>query len=343
MFDAVHRETREIERASREHRVLTMSVLRVAFLSSFMLELISAVSIAIVAVISGFRLLHGTMAFSPAYFILLVAPEYFLTLRTLGTLHHSRMEALSAAEQIEKFLETPARDKATHSPAPGVAPGGHRRITRPPAIAFRDVDFSYGAGPVLSGLSLSVGSSERVAITGESGAGKSTLLALLNLFARPQQGRIEIDGAPLEALDPAEWRRAVAWLPQRPTLFHGSVRDNVRLGRQEASEEEICRSMARARVEELSLDTRVGEAGQGLSTGQAQRVALARLFLRAPLLVLLDEPTAHLDAENAALVSASVLELSSGRTTLLVTHRAESAAGMDRIIEISHGRAGPVT
>jgi len=152
-----------------------------------------------------------------------------------------------------------------------------------------------------------------------------------------------LDGAPLEVLDPAEWRRAVAWLPQRPTLFHGSVRDNVRLGRQEASEEEICRSMARARVEELSLDTPVGEAGQGLSTGQAQRVALARLFLRAPLLVLLDEPTAHLDAENAALVSEGVLELSAGRTTLLVTHRAESAAGMDRIIEISHGRAGPVT
>ncbi|MGO9311046.1 MAG: thiol reductant ABC exporter subunit CydD [Spirochaetia bacterium] len=334
MFDAVRRETGEIERASREHRVLAMSVLRIAFLSSFMLELISAVSIAIVAVISGFRLLHGTMAFSPAYFILLIAPEYFLTLRTLGTLHHSRMEALSAAEQIEKFLEIPSREKA--------APGGQRRITRPPAIAFRNVDFSYGAGPVLSGLSLSVGPSERVALVGASGAGKSTLLALLNLFAHPQRGGIEVDGMPLEAMDPAEWRRAVAWLPQRPTLFHGTVRDNVRLGRREASEEEICRSMARARVEEISPDAPVGEAGQGLSTGQAQRVALARLFLRAPLLVLLDEPTAHLDAESAALVSSGILELSSGRTTLLVTHRADSAAGMDRIVEIGNGKAVPI-
>src|SRR5208337_264495 len=107
---------------------------------------------------------------------------------------------------------------------------------------------------------------ERVAITGESGAGKSTLLALLNLFAQPQQGRIEIDGAPLETLDPAEWRRAVAWLPQRPTLFHGSVRDNVRLGRQEASEDEIRTAMSLARLEELALDTAVGEGGQGIST-----------------------------------------------------------------------------
>ncbi len=341
MFDAVRRETVEIERASREHRILAMSVLRIAFLSSFMLELISAVSIAIVAVISGFRLLHGTMAFSPAYFILLVAPEYFLTLRTLGTLHHSRMEAVSAADQVRELLGIPAGEAA--APVPPPAAGGHRRITRPPALMFRGVDFSYGAAPVLRGLSMSVGSSERVALVGASGAGKSTLLAFLNLFARPQRGAIEIDGVPLASLDPAEWHRVVAWLPQRPTLFHGSVRDNVRLGRQDASEDEIRAAMSLACVEELALDTAVGEAGQGISTGQAQRIALARLFLRAPLLVLLDEPTAHLDPGNAALVSEGLLRLSSGRTTLLVTHRVESAAGMDRIIEISHGRAEPVT
>ncbi|MGA2642138.1 MAG: thiol reductant ABC exporter subunit CydD [Spirochaetia bacterium] len=341
MFDAVRGETAEIERASREHRVLTMSVLRIAFLSSFMLELISAVSIAIVAVISGFRLLHGSMAFSPAYFILLVAPEYFLTLRTLGTLHHSRMEAISAAEQIRKFLEIPAGGEAAPGTAPGSFPGRHGRITRAPAISFRGVDFSYGTASVLSGLSLEVAGSEHLALTGKSGAGKSTFLALLNRFARPQQGTIEIDGVPLAALDPAEWRRVVAWLPQRPTLFHGSVRDNVRLGRPDASEQELRRAMSLARVGEVAMDTRVGEAGQGLSTGQTQRVALARLFLRAPLLVLLDEPTAHLDAENAAMVSAGIRELCAERTAILVTHRAESAAGMDRVVELRDGRAGP--
>jgi ATP-binding cassette subfamily C protein CydD len=334
MFDAARRETAEIERASHDHRTLTLSVLRIAFLSSFMLELISAVSIAIVAVISGFRLLHGTMAFSPAYFILLVAPEYFLTLRTLGSLYHSRMEAVSAAEQIAGFLERPA--------VPERASFGSRRIDRPPAIAFRDVLYSYGAGPVLSGVSLDVRAGEHLALIGPSGAGKSTILALLNRFARPQEGTIEIDGLPIDDFGEAEWRRMIAWLPQRPTLFHGSVGENVRLGRRDASEEEMRRAMALARAEEIAMDTPVGEGGQGLSTGQAQRIALARLFLRDPLLVLLDEPTAHLDAENAALVSQSIRELSEGRTMLLVTHRADSAFGMDRTIEIANGKTGEI-
>ncbi len=334
IFGAARREAAEIERASREYRALTMSVLRVAFLSSFMLELISAVSIAIVAVISGFRLLQGTMAFSPAYFILLVAPEYFLTLRTLGTLYHSRMEAMSAAEQIRAFLERGPLEKPE--------PAGSRRISRAPAISFRDVVFSYGIAPVLAGLSLEIGSGEHAALTGASGAGKSTLLALLNRFATPGQGTIEIDGVPLQELDIQEWRKVIAWLPQRPTLFHGSVRDNVRLGRRDASEGDIRNALTLARAEEIPLDAPVGEAGQGLSTGQAHRVALARLFLRSPLLVLLDEPTAHLDAESAALVSESIGELSRGRTTILVTHRAESTAGMGRLVEINGGKAGPV-
>jgi ATP-binding cassette subfamily C protein CydD len=343
LFGAARREAAEIERASSEYRTLTMSVLRVAFLSSFMLELISAVSIAIVAVVSGFRLLQGTMAFSPAYFILLVAPEYFLTLRTLGTLYHSRMEAMSAAEQIQGFLgdtESGAAPEAAPlaQPADGSPSPPPRRITRAPAITFRDVVFSYGAGPVLDGLCMEVATGEHVALMGPSGTGKSTLLALLNRFATPRQGGIEIDGVPLESLDVREWRRTVAWLPQRPTLFHGSMRDNVRLGRRDATEEEIRRAVRLARAEEIPLDASVGEAGQGLSTGQAQRVALARLFLREPLLVLLDEPTAHLDLENAALVSEGIGELSRGRTTILVTHRAESAAGMDRIIQLGSHR-----
>jgi ATP-binding cassette, subfamily C, bacterial CydD len=334
IFGAVRREAEQIERASREYRILTMSVLRTAFLSSFMLELISAVSIAIVAVISGFRLLHGTMAFSPAYFILLAAPEYFLTLRTLGTLYHSRMEAMSAAEQIQAFLES----------APSAKPDAavSKRIIRAPGVAFRGVEFAYGAAPVLSGMDLVISPGEHVVLAGPSGTGKSTLLALLNRFAQVHQGTIEIDGVPLEELDIREWRRSVAWLPQRPTLFHGSVRDNVRLGRGDASEGDIRRAMSLARVEEIPPDAPVGESGQGLSTGQAQRVALARLFLRSPLLVLLDEPTAHLDAESAALVSESIVELSRGRTAIVVTHRPEAAAGMDRLVEIRGGKARPV-
>ena len=341
MFGAARREAAQIERISREHRLLTMSVLRIAFLSSFMLELISAVSIAIVAVISGFRLLHGTMEFGSAWFILLAAPEYFLTLRALGTFYHSRMEAMSASEQIAAFLgssEPSPGDEDTRPPAPAQPTARAEAIA--PDLVIQEVSFYYGASPVLSGLSLRVAAGEHVALCGPSGSGKSTLISLLLRFARPQAGAILVDGRPLADLGLAEWHRRIAWLPQRPTLFHGTVRQNLLLGRSgdHDSDADLRRALERARLPDLPLDTPVGEAGQGLSTGQVQRVALARLFLRNPHVVLLDEPTAHLDAENAALVSESILELARGRTTILVTHRPQTAAGMDRLVTLPGGR-----
>jgi ATP-binding cassette, subfamily C, bacterial CydD len=335
MFGAARREIAEIEQASDEHRVLTLSVLRVAFLSSFMLELISAVSIAIVAVISGFRLLHGTMAFGTAWFILLAAPEYFLTLRALGTFYHSRMEALSASAQIQAFLGN--GDEDTGRPGPSVRPP--RRISAAPAIRLRDVGFSYGDAPLLTGVNLEVSPGERIALAGPSGSGKSTLISLLLGFARPQSGSIQLDDIPLGSLDLEEWRSLVAWLPQRPTLFHGTVRYNILMGRPDASEADLRSAMEQARITELAADAAVGEAGQGVSSGQAQRIALARLFIRSPLVILLDEPTAHLDTRNAELVSESIHELTRGRTTILVTHRAETAEGMDRVVVMPGSRA----
>jgi ATP-binding cassette subfamily C protein CydD len=336
MFDAAGREARAIEAASEESRTLTLSVLRVAFLSSFMLELISAVSIAIVAVVCGLRLLAGSMSFFPAYFILLLAPEYFLTLRQLGTFYHSRMEAVSAAEKIRELLATPA--------AGGVASAGTERRaagTGPARVVFRDVAFSYGERRILESVTLRVEPGEQVVLSGASGAGKSTLLALLLGFAVPQAGRVEIDGARLDSLDIRAWRERVGWLPQKPTLFHGTLRMNLTLGRAGATEAELDRAVQQSRVAEFlprlprGLDTPIGESGQGLSVGQAQRVALARLFLRDPGLVLLDEPTAHLDAESAALVSEGIRDLCAGRTTILVTH---DPAGLGRVLSLQAGR-----
>jgi ATP-binding cassette subfamily C protein CydD len=337
MFGAARREIAEIERTSGDYRTLTLSVLRVAFLSSFMLELISAVSIAIVAVISGVRLLHGTMAFGTAWFILLAAPEYFLTLRALGTFYHSRMEAMSAAAQVEAFLG----DGDDGSGRPQAARGRPVPAARAPALALHEVTFSYGVVPLLRELNLQVAPGEHVALAGHSGAGKSTLISLLLGFAHPQAGRIEVDGLPLGELDLEQWRQLVSWLPQRPTLFHGTVRDNVLLGRSGASGEDVRRAMDLARISELSPDAPVGEAGQGVSSGQGQRIALARLFLRREArVVLLDEPTAHLDPGNAALVSESIQELTRGRTTIVVTHREQTAAGMDRLVTMPEGRPG---
>jgi ATP-binding cassette, subfamily C, bacterial CydD len=340
MFGAAQRETREIARASREYRTLTMSVLRVAFISSFMLELISAVSMAIVAVLSGLRLLHGTMDFRFGFFILLIAPEYFLTLRMLGTFYHSRMEAVSAAEQIEEFLGAPAGE-----PVAAKGPAG-KTIDAVPAISFRGVSFSYGRKPILQGATFQISKGEHVALVGESGAGKSTILSLLLGFAAAQAGTISVDEKNLADLDVTGWRARLAWLPQRPTIFHGTLRDNIVLGRPDATEPELREAMRLARVDEFldrlshGMDTLLGEGGQGLSAGQAQRVALARLFLRRPLLVLLDEPTAHLDAQSAALAREGISALARGRTTIEVTHKPEALPAMDRVLALRDGRVG---
>jgi len=352
MFGASRREAAEIARASEEHRKATLSVLRIAFVSSFLLELISTVSIAIVAVLCGLRLLAGTMAFAPAYFILLIAPEYFLTLRTLGTFYHSRMDAVSAAEHVRGLLERAdalePRQRglwaASTVAASGLQPPMAAPARQPPAITFGDVSFSYPGRPVLEGAAFSVAAGEHVAVTGASGAGKSTILSLLLGFVRAATGEIEIDGRALGDLETAAWLDRVAWLPQRPTLFHGTIRENIRLGRLSATDAEIAEAARKAHVAEFverlsdGLDTRVGERGIGLSGGQIQRVALARLFLRDPRLVLLDEPTAHLDGESERFVGEGIRELAAGRTMILVTHRQGTAEGLDRALVVEGGR-----
>jgi ATP-binding cassette, subfamily C, bacterial CydD len=354
LFGAAGREARAIEAASEEYRSLTLSVLRVAFLSSFMLELISAVSIAIVAVVSGLRLLSGHMSFFPAYFILLIAPEYFLTLRQLGTFYHSRMEAVSAAEQVRALLEMPlaagagagagaGAARAATVRAPAATPPTAAPVATPaPRIDLRDIAFAYGERPVLAGASLRLGPGEHLTLVGPSGSGKSTIIAMLLGFARPGAGVIEIDGRPLDSLDPEAWRRVVAWLPQRPTIFRGSLRMNVTLGREDAPADSLERALGLAHVDEFlprlprGLDTDLGEGGAGLSVGQAQRVALARLFLREPGLVLLDEPLAHLDAGSAAMVSAGIEALCTGRTALVVSHAVPGPG--ERVVALENGR-----
>jgi ATP-binding cassette, subfamily C, bacterial CydD len=328
MFGAMRREALELERASEDYRLATMSVLRVAFLSSFMLELITALSIAIVAVLTGLRLLGGRMDFAPGYFILLAAPDFFLVLRSLGTQYHARMGAMSAAGQIRALLgRMEGAGAAPQGTVPAPQGAGLGRGPRGLAVAFEGVSFSYGERPVLQDLSFSLREGERLALVGPSGCGKSTVLALLLGFARVQGGLVRLDGREIGLLDREELYRSLAWLPQRPTLFHGSIAHNIALGRKGASKAEIARAARLAHVEDFAdalpqgLDTLVGEGGRSLSGGQAQRVALARLFLRRPRLLLLDEPTAHLDSESEGLVQLSIAALAEGSSLILATHR----------------------
>ena len=338
MFNASRREAEMIARISDDYRRATMSVLYVAFLSALVLEFFATVSVALMAVIIGFRLLKGGMAFQDGFTVLLLAPEFYLPLRLMGNYYHARMEAIGAAERIFTLLDTPVLPRlATPCPLP---------VISTLQVRFEDVSFRYAldGAPVIDGVTLSLASGERVALVGPSGAGKSTLAALLLGFARPEQGRVLVNGVDLAECDPEEWRRLVAWVPQRPHLFHGTIADNIRLGRRDAAPEEIVRAASRARCEEFiarlpqGLDTIIGEQGAGLSGGQARRIALARVFLKDSPLIVTDEPTAGLDAHSEALVRDALVELARGRAVLSIAHRLATLEDADRIFVMDKGK-----
>jgi ATP-binding cassette, subfamily C, bacterial CydD len=337
LFNASRREAQVIAGISDDYRRGSMSVLRIAFLSSFVLEFFSTVSIAVVAVLIGFRLYWGEMDFMHGLFVLLLVPEFYLPLRNMGTRYHARMEAIGAAERIVEILNTPVVE-------------GSGNLTsvaelRQTDIRFEAVSFRYPDGrQAVQDIDLVVRPGETLALVGASGAGKTTLVNLLMGFLQPQGGRILVGGAPLQDIAPEAWRRQLAWLPQKPQLFPGSVADNIRLGMPRAGREAVHKAAALAQagdfIEALpqGWDTRVGEAGQGLSGGQVQRLALARAFLKDAPLVILDEPTANLDLDSEARVHAAVRTLAAGRTLILIAHRLRTVREADRIVVLDNGR-----
>ena len=337
LFNASRREAAVIARISEDYRHATMRVLRVAFLSALALEFFATVSIAIVAVLIGFRLLFGEMDFFVGFFVLLLAPEFYLPLRSLGTHYHARMQAVGAAEQMVEILDTPIEEASK----PALLP----LHTSSKKIRFRDVHFAYGGTRnALSGLELEINAGERIALVGPSGAGKSTVINLLLGFIRPQQGLVTIDERNLADLDTAQWRSRLAWVPQRPRLFHGTVAENLCLGLQDVPEQELLEALRMAHALEFvqrlpqGLQTLVGEAGQGLSGGQTQRLALARAFLRNASLVIMDEPTANLDRRSEQLVQQAIDTLAQDRTILTVAHRLHTVEHAERILVLDRGR-----
>ena len=323
-----------IAEVSDEYRRTTMGTLRLAFLSGAILELAATLGIALVAVVVGVRLAEGGIGFEAALTVLVLTPELYLPLRNLAAQWHASADGAAVAERMLDLADVPF-----------AAPGS--RPARLAPIAFEQVSFRYRARPVdvLQGVDLVVEPGETVALVGPSGAGKSTLLSLLMLFSEPTSGRILVGDDDLADVDPRAWRRLTAYVPQRPTLFRGTVADNIRLGAPDAEEGEVRLAAALAGVDDV-LDalphgyrTVLGEGGRTVSTGERRRIALARAFLRDAPLVLLDEPTADLDPESAAAVAAAVETLREGRTVLLVAHRPELAERADRIVRIDRGRA----
>ncbi|MBR8641421.1 thiol reductant ABC exporter subunit CydD [Streptomyces tuirus] len=341
-FGRDRHQTRVVGEMADAHRRATMRTLRVAFLSSFVLETVATLSVALVAVPIGLRLLGGETELRTALIVLFLAPEAYLPLRAAGAAFHDSAEGVTVAERVFAILdeEDPAGSRAADR-----VPVPDARTAR---LRLDDVTVHYPGRdtPALRGVSLSVRPGEHIALVGPSGAGKSTLLSLLLGFVAPVSGRVDIGGTDLAALPPGAWNAQVAWVPQRPHLFAASVADNIRLGRPDASDAEVRRAARAAAadvfVEELpqGYHTLLGEHGAGLSAGQRQRIALARAFLKDAPVLLLDEPTAHLDPESEAAVTRATVDLMRGRTSIVVAHRTSLLPHADRIITV---RAGSVT
>ncbi|WP_280907397.1 thiol reductant ABC exporter subunit CydD [Streptomyces sp. SAI-117] len=334
VFGRAKAQAESIRRITGEYRQATMRTLRIAFISSFALELLSTLSVALVAVTIGMRLVHGEMDLYDGLVILILAPEAYLPLRQVGAQYHAAAEGLAAAEEIFSVLETPVPESGT-----AVAPAG--------ALAFEGVTVRYPgrSGDAVTDVSFEVAPGETVALVGPSGAGKSTLLNVLLGFVSPTEGRVRIGGTDLTEADLEQWRSRIAWVPQRPQLFAGTIAENVKLARPDADQDAVRRALADAGALEfvdalpLGSDTVLGEDGAGLSAGQRQRLALARAFLADRPVLLLDEPTAALDGATEAEVVAAVRRLAAGRTVLLVVHRPALLGVADRVVRLSEPAA----
>ncbi len=314
-------EAKDLGAAADELRVRTMRVLRVAFLSSSALDLAAAAAL-IIIVIRYAGLLHLTPVVLPtALFLLLLVPEFFAPLRGFAAVYQDRMAAEAVAEDLA-HLPAPPPD----IPAVDIRSVNAQGLT----LAFEKISFSWGAAPVLEALSFRVQSNEILLLTGASGTGKSTILDLILGFIDPAAGRITLNGAELRSVTPMARAEMLGWIGQKPMLFAGSIADNIRFARPTASDDDLATAVRRARLTEViaalpnGINTQIGEAGFGLSGGQVQRIAIARAFLKNAPLLLLDEPTAHLDPAAEREVLESLKRLAIGRTVILASHAAQA-------------------
>ncbi|WP_207394070.1 thiol reductant ABC exporter subunit CydD [Actinomadura formosensis] len=333
IFGRARAQAAKIREVTDRHRRATMSTLRIAFLSALVLELLSTLSVALVAVSIGLRLVEGGLGLETALLVLILAPEAYLPLRQVGAQYHASAEGLTAAARIFEVLETPVPSTGSRTDIPDLSHATVRLDGATVTYPGRDV-------PALDGFSLTVHPGETVALVGPSGAGKSTVLSVLLGFVQPDSGRVLVDWDDLAGFSPDAWRAMISWVPQRPHLFAGTVADNIRLGRPEASPAAVRAAAEAANALEFiealpaGFDTPLGERGSGLSAGQRQRIALARAFLRDAPLLLLDEPTSNLDAESEALVIDAVQRLKTGRTVVLVAHRPTLLPLADRVVTV---------
>lgn len=342
LFMRTQAEGDAIRDASEDFRERTMEVLRLAFLSTAVLEFFAAISVALVAVYFGFSYIdhldfghYGSkVTLFTGLFVLFLAPEFYAPLRELGAHYHAKAQAIGAAEQLLEFLEAEVSE-----PAAGSTPF---HADSPIKVEAKGLEVLSAEGKVLVGpIDFTLAAGSRTALVGISGAGKSSLVNALLGFA-PYRGELKINGLELATLDMSQWRLQLGWLSQNPQLFHASLRDNLLLAKPTASDAELEEALKRAQAWEFAMekgfDYPVGDQAGGLSVGQAQRLALARTLLKSTQLMVLDEPTASLDRHSERAIMATLEEAMANQTLLMITHRLDQLGQMDQILVLERGQ-----
>ena len=337
IFNRAKDEIKKIEEISNAFKFSTMKVLKIAFLSALVLELLSTISIAIIAVEIGLRLMYGKMEFESALFVLILAPEFYLPLRQLGARYHAGLEGIAAFKSIQKLLNT-NNDKSEELSSQSEFQNGN--------IVYENVSFNYlnRDDKALDDISFTIESGKTTAIVGESGSGKSTIINLLMRFLKTESGEILVDNNNLLNISEEEWHKNVSWVSQSPHIFHKSIYENIAIAKENSSEDEIIEAAKNALIHDWIVklkdgyQTNVGERGATLSGGEIQRIALARAFLKNSPILLMDEPTSSIDSIYEMELISSIKKLSKDKTVVIVAHRLSTIISADKIIVLEKGK-----
>jgi ATP-binding cassette subfamily C protein CydD len=332
-----------ISAASQSYYQATFKVLRIAFLSALVLELVGTIGTALIAVEIGLRLLAGAISLENGLFILLIAPDFYLPLRQLGMRFHAAVAGQAAAKRIFEILDKPLPKLAEY---PDLASNLPWFFPIKFKLEFQDVSYRYPGreNNALQGISFQFETHQQIALVGASGAGKTTISSLLLRFIEPECGSIVLNKKNIQEIPLADWRRQIAWVPQRPYLFNDKIIENIRIAKPTAKLEEIREAAGHACLDDFiqalpeKYDTRVGEHGLRLSGGQAQRLALARAFLKNAPILILDEPTSQLDPELELLLETATKQLCKNRTVMVIAHRIPTVINADQILVVEDGK-----